>query len=254
MSDINNPEDVKKHVRKRYAQTALTGKSCCCGSGDSPMEIQVGYSREDMNTLPGDSALGLGCGNPTALADIKSGEIVVDLGSGAGIDCFLASQKVGENGHVIGIDMTQEMIDLARKNAREGGYNNVEFRLGEIESLPLEDSSVNLIISNCVINLAPNKANVFSEAMRVLKPGGRIMVSDLVTTEEIPDNVRKSLESWAACIAGALIKDDYIDVIRSVGFEKIAILKEQKYPEDNLSDDLKGKVLSVNVKAFKPVA
>jgi len=254
MGDIKNPDDVKKHVRERYAHTALTGKGCCCGSSDGPMEIKVGYSRDDLNSLPADSTLGLGCGNPTALADIKKGEVVVDLGSGGGIDCFLASQKVGQNGQVIGIDMTREMIDLARKNAIDGKYENVDFRLGEIESLPLEDRSVDLIISNCVINLAPNKANVFAEAFRVLKPGGRIMVSDLVTSEEIPDDVRKSFEAWAACIAGALIKDDYIDVIKSVGFERLEILKELNYAEDSMSEDLKGKVISISLKAFKPMS
>jgi len=259
MSEDKKSEDVKKFVRERYGQVAEnkqsgccdTTSSSCCGS-QSSTELQIGYSKDQLEAIPDDADLGLGCGNPTAFADIKEGETVLDLGSGGGIDCFLAARKVGQSGKVLGVDMTERMINLASKNASDAGHTNVEFRLGEIESLPVEDNSVDLIISNCVINLAPDKTKVFGEAYRVLKPGGRFMVSDLVTSEEIPDHVRKSFEAWAECIAGALIKEDYLEIIKSIGFENIEVLKEHKYVEDHMSDELKGKVLSVSVKAFKP--
>jgi arsenite methyltransferase len=257
MSDTNNPEDVKKYVKDRYGKVAESkgtggcGPSCC--SSDSAMEIQIGYSRDELAQIPEDAVLGLGCGNPTAIAGIKQGETVLDLGSGGGIDCFLAARMTGETGRVIGVDMTEKMISLASKNASEGGYTNVEFRLGEIEKLPVDDNTVDLIISNCVINLAPDKSKVFAEAYRVLKPGGRIMVSDLVTSEVLPEHVRKSFEAWAECIAGALVKDDYIEIIRSIGFDRIAIEKEHTYAEDNMSPELCGKILSISVKAYKSI-
>ncbi len=257
MSNTDNPDDVKKYVKDRYGKvaegksTGCGGSSCC--SSDSAMEIQIGYSRDELAQIPEDAVLGLGCGNPTAIAGIKPGETVLDLGSGGGIDCFLAARMTGETGRVIGVDMTEKMINLASKNARGGGYTNVEFRLGEIEKLPVDDNTVDLIISNCVINLAPDKSKVFAEAYRVLKPGGRIMVSDLVTSEVLPEHVRKSFEAWAECIAGALVKDDYIEIIRSIGFDRIAIEKEHTYAEDNMSPELRGKILSISVKAFKPV-
>ncbi len=254
MSDTKNSDDVKKFVKDRYGKVA-EGKrdGCGCCSSPSPIEIEVGYSQTELESIPGGAVLGLGCGNPTALADIKEGETVVDLGSGGGIDCFLAARLTGKSGRVIGVDMTEKMINLAKKNALEGGYDNVEFRLGELENLPIEDNSVDLIISNCVINLAPDKSKAFAEAFRVLKPGGRIMVSDLTLKEEIPEHVRRDFEAWAACIAGAMLKDDYIQVIKSAGFEDVCIDKEHLYVENNMSDELKGKILSVSVKAFKPV-
>lgn len=257
MSDTNNPDNVKKYVQDRYGKVAEGKTSGCGGSGccssPSTIEIQVGYSRDELDKIPDDAVLGLGCGNPTAIAGIKPGETVLDLGSGGGIDCFLAARMTGENGRVIGIDMTEKMINLARKNAREGGYANVEFRLGEIEKLPVEDNSVDLIISNCVVNLAPDKSKVFAEAYRVLKPGGRIMISDLVTSEVLPEHVRKSVQAWAECIAGALVKDDYLGKIESAGFERIAVEKEHAYAEENMSPELRGKIFSISVKAFKPV-
>lgn len=252
MSDTKNPDDVKKFVKDRYGKVA-EGKvdGCGCCSSPSPVELEVGYSRQDLENIPGGAVLGLGCGNPTALADIKEGETILDLGSGGGIDCFLAARLTGKTGKVIGVDMTEKMINLARKNADEGGYDNVEFRLGDLEQLPLEDNTVDLIISNCVINLAPDKARAFGEAYRVLKPGGRIMVSDLVVTEKLPEHIRKSFEAWAGCLAGAMIREEYLDVIKSAGFEKISIDKEHVFLEANLSEELKGKILSVSVKAFK---
>jgi len=256
MNKDHEPEDVKKFVKKRYGEIA-DGKQtgCCdpsCCSSPSITDLKAGYSREELEKIPENAVLGLGCGNPTAIADIRKGETVLDLGSGGGIDCFLASKKVGRKGKVIGIDMTEKMIERARRNAREGGYTNAEFRLGEIENLPVEDDSVDLIISNCVINLAPDKGKVFAEAWRVLKPGGRIMVSDLVTTEVLPENVRKSFEAWAECIAGAMVKDDYLNVIKAAGFTNIRVEKEHAYTEDGMSYALRNKILSISVKAFKP--
>jgi SAM-dependent methyltransferase len=252
MSDTKNPDDVKKFVKDRYGKVA-EGKAdgCGCCSSPSPVELEVGYSKQDLDNIPGGAVLGLGCGNPTALADIKEGETVLDLGSGGGIDCFLAARLTGKTGKVIGVDMTEKMINLARKNAVEGGYDNVEFRLGELENLPLDDNSIDLIISNCVINLAPDKAKAFREAHRVLKPGGRIMVSDLVVTEKLPEHIRRSLEAWAGCVAGAMIKEEYLDAIKSAGFGKISIDEEHAFLEANMSEELRGKILSVSVRAFK---
>lgn len=202
------------------------GNSCCscgpscCGSINMVEEVskQIGYSESDINAVPEGANLGLGCGNPIALASLKEGETVLDLGSGAGFDCFLAARKVGKNGKVIGVDMTPEMIEKARENKQKGDYDNVEFRLGEIESLPVADNSVDIIISNCVITLSPEKDRVFQEAFRVLKPGERIMVSDLVLLKEIPRVVRNSIEAYVSCIAGASFKDEYLERIKEAGF------------------------------------
>ena len=200
--------------------------------------------------MPEDAFMGLGCGNPTALADLKEGETVLDLGSGGGIDVFLAAVKVGLSGKAIGVDMTPKMVELATRNAQAGGFANVEFRLGEIEDLPVEDNSVDAIISNCVINLSPDKLRVFKEAYRVLKPGGRIMVSDIVTDGELPEEVRQDPEAWAGCIAGAMDRGDYLEAIRRAGFERVEVVGEQAY--DEMGDPrLDGKVFSVQVRAFK---
>jgi len=213
-------EKVKKLVRNRYAKVAKTNGSCCASSVSccsAPTNEQVskmiGYSEEEMNTVPEGANLGLGCGNPTALASLKEGERVLDLGSGAGFDCFLAAKKVGKLGKVIGVDMTPEMLDKARVNAKKGKYTNVEFRLGEIENLPVADSSVDVIISNCVINLAPNKKRVFEEAFRVLAPKGRLMVSDIVLLKELPKSIQKNVEAYAGCISGAVHKDKYLELM-----------------------------------------
>lgn len=236
-----NEENIKKEVRKRYAKVAKTSGSCCASSvsccsapksSASSKQVSkfVGYSEEEMNAVPDGANLGLGCGNPTALASLKEGERVLDLGSGAGFDAFLSAKKVGAKGKVIGVDMTPEMLDKARANAKKGNYLNVEFRLGEIENLPVADNSVDVIISNCVINLAPNKKRVFEEAFRVLAPKGRIMVSDIVLLKPLPPSVRDSVEAYAGCIAGAESKDNYLDAIKKAGFSDVKVLDEKTYP------------------------
>src|SRR5665647_2459549 len=230
-------EKVKKLVRNRYAKVAKTNGSCCASSVNccsAPTNEQVskmiGYSEEEMNAVPEGANLGLGCGNPTALASLKEGERVLDLGSGAGFDCFLASKRVGKSGKVIGVDMTPEMLYKARTNAKKGKYTNVEFRLGEIENLPVADNSIDVIISNCVINLAPNKKRVFEEAFRGLAPNGRLMVSDIVLLKKLPESVQKNVEAYAGCIAGAEIKDKYLELMRQAGFQNIKMLDEKTYP------------------------
>jgi SAM-dependent methyltransferase len=185
-----------------------------------------------LNAVPEGANLGLGCGNPTALESLKEGEKVLDLGSGAGFDCFLASKRVGKSGKVIGVDMTPEMLDKARSNAKKGKYTNVEFRLGEIENLPVADNSVDVIISNCVINLAPNKKRVFEEAFRVLASKGRLMVSDIVLLKELPKTIQENVDAYAGCISGAELKEKYIELMRKAGFEEVRILQEKGYPLD----------------------
>jgi arsenite methyltransferase len=251
-------EKVKEHVKKRYGEIAQTecsscSSSCCsssCGPPSQYIAWKIGYSPSDIESVPQESVLGLGCGNPVALASLKEGETVLDLGSGGGIDVFLASKKVGIHGKVIGVDMTEEMLERAKATGNKYGYTNVEFRLGEIEALPVEDESVDVVISNCVINLAPNKLNVFKEAYRVLKSGGKLMVSDLVTEGELPEEVRSSFDAWAGCIAGALKKDDYLNKIAAAGFEEIKVVSQKPYTVA-VSPDLKGKLVSVQVEAHK---
>jgi SAM-dependent methyltransferase len=231
----------------------------------------IGYSKEDLDKVPEGSNLGLGCGNPIAMASLTKGEVVLDLGSGAGFDCFLAAEKVGPEGKVIGVDMTPEMLEKARENAQKGSFSNVEFRLGEIENLPVADGAVDIIISNCVINLVPDKDRVFSEAFRVLKPGGRIMVSDIVLTKELPDFIKENMAAYVGCISGAIIKDDYLNAIKKAGFKDVEIMDEVNFPLENivsddiaamvkndlnLSDnqvkDLADSILSIKVYASKP--
>jgi ubiquinone/menaquinone biosynthesis C-methylase UbiE len=192
--------------------------------------------------------MGLGCGNPVALASLKEGEVVLDLGSGAGFDCFLAANRVGKTGKVIGVDMTPEMLEKARENARKGSYENVEFRLGEIENLPVADSSVDAIISNCVINLSPDKERVFKEAFRVLKPGGRLMVSDLVLLKELPDFIKKSVVSYVSCIAGAIRKEEYMGAIKGAGFQEVKIIDEAILPFEFMFNDPNTKVIREHLK------
>lgn len=246
-------KEVKEYVKKRYGEIAKS-EACCssCGCGPSAADValRIGYSKDDLKSVPEASSMGLGCGNPVALASLKEGEIVLDLGSGGGIDVFLAAEKVGKKGKVIGVDMTEEMIQRARTTASKYGYENVEFRRGEIESLPIQDNSVDAVISNCVINLSTEKQKVFQEAHRVLKPGGRIMISDIVTEGELPEEVRKSFDAWAGCIAGALEKGEYLDTIRRSGFKDVRVVSESTYSID-VSQELKGRITSVQVEAYK---
>jgi arsenite methyltransferase len=272
--------DVRTGVREHYAQTARAGEAgcgcggpvrqACCGPTQSASE-RLGYSSADLASIPKDADLGLGCGNPTALAGLRSGETVVDLGSGGGIDCFLACRKVGLSGRVIGVDMTPEMIDRARHAAAEGGYGNVEFRLGEIENLPVADGVADAVISNCVVNLSPDKPRVFREAFRVLKPGGRMMVSDIVLRGPLPESVRKNVELWAGCVAGAMLLEEYLAAIRTAGFSEVTVESEKRAGDLVSGEDaaaflaenpdigrqelsrLAGLVVSVAVKAAKPL-
>lgn len=237
---------IKKAVRRGYANIASSERSCCapvspcCDRSILIEEIskRVGYTDEDLKSVPKGANLGLGCGNPIAFASLRAGETVLDLGSGAGFDCFIAAQKVGKTGRVIGVDMTPEMIDRARENARKGGYENVEFRLGEIENIPAADTSVDVIISNCVINLSPEKDRVFKEAYRVLKPGGRLIVSDIVLLKELPEVIRNSIDAYISCISGAIMKDEYIELIRAAGFQEVEVLDETQFPLAWMANDL----------------
>ncbi|MDH5635146.1 MAG: arsenite methyltransferase [Candidatus Bathyarchaeota archaeon] len=241
-------EKIKQHVKKHYAEVAK-GTSCCdvstcCGpSSRASYAKMIGYSDEELKALP-ESVTGTvaGCGNPTALAELKEGDVVLDLGSGGGIDAFLAAKKVGPKGRVIGVDMTEEMVQLAKDNAERMKVENVEFRLGEIENLPLEDEIFDVLISNCVINLSPDKDKVFGEAFRVLKPGGRVLISDIVTQGELPDEIRENPEMWAACIAGALDEKVYLQKIMNAGFEKVEVIAK---------NDFMGMVSSIKVRAYK---
>ena len=255
---VENSEKIKEHVRERYSQVAKNAEaSCgcdcgtvstasCCGPVSKEAYVQgIGYSLAETKELP-ESTVGAaaGCGNPTAIAGLKEGEVVLDLGSGGGIDVFLSAKKVGPKGKAIGVDMTDEMLALARKNAEELGFENVEFRKGDIEDLPVEDKSVDVIISNCVINLAPDKDKVFREAFRVLRPGGRIAVSDIVTDGPLPQEVKDNPDAWAECVSGALDKEEYLQKIRNAGFEDVKVLDRRGF----------GSVYSAEVEAYKPVA
>jgi arsenite methyltransferase len=274
-------EEIKKVVREGYGKIAQkSGTFCapassCCGSGDLIQDIskRIGYSEDELKVVPEGANLGLGCGNPVALASLKPGEVVLDLGSGGGFDCFLAANQVGKKGKVIGVDMTPEMLDRARENVRKGNFDNVEFRLGEIENLPVADNHVDVIISNCVINLAPDKKRVFREGFRVLKPGGRLMVSDIVLLQELPEEIRNSIGAYLGCVAGAVTKNDYMQAIQAAGFQGIRVIEETTFPTEllandptareivknlNLSrekvEDLARSVVSMKVSAVKPAA
>ena len=259
-----NDDKIRDEVRKRYASIAASSSaSCacspsCCSSEAPPAEevsARLGYSGEELNAVPEGSNLGLGCGNPQAIAMLRAGETVLDLGSGGGLDCFLAATKVGEHGKVIGVDMTPEMISQARANARKGGFANVEFRLGEIEHLPVADHSVDVIMSNCVINLSPDKPQVYREAYRVLKEGGRLAVSDVVALQELPQSVKDDLEKYAGCVSGAATVADLERMLRTAGFHDISIdLKEESktfikdwFPDSGVEDC----VLSADIRARK---
>jgi arsenite methyltransferase len=263
-------ENVHKAVRERYGKIAKTKKeSCGCCGGPSSSE-EIGYSKGELSSVPDGADLNLGCGNPVALASLKDGETVIDLGSGGGLDCFLASKKVGPKGKVIGLDMTAEMLERARTNCKKGGYKNVEFRLGEIENMPVADNTADIIISNCVINLSPDKQHVFKEAYRVLKPKGRLMISDIVLLKELPEKVQNSVLAYVGCVAGADLKEDYLGKIKKAGFRQVDVVEENHLPEmfQNEPDvkafveeqkltkkeitEISDSVVSVKVSAIKP--
>lgn len=252
MNDI-----IKEKVKERYGKIALTGNSdCCCMPGecstnDSPVDATkiIGYDKEELKSIPNAAILGVGCGAPIKFANLMDGETVVDLGSGAGIDVFLSANKVSKSGKVIGIDMTDEMLDKARRNAKEGNYANVEFRKGDIENnIPVDDNTVDAVISNCVINLTTDKTSAFREVHRILKKGGRMVISDLVTDKEI-DQDQVNAEQWCSCIDGALTKENYIQSIKKAGFENVDILEERIYME---GEKVNGrKISSLVIKAIK---
>jgi arsenite methyltransferase len=256
-----NAKEIKEIVRTGYAKAIKQDASCCstsscCGGTARAKEISkiVGYSDSDMNIVPKGANLGFGCGNPVALALLKEGDIVLDLGSGAGFDAFLAAKKVGKTGRVIGVDMTPEMVAKAKENAKKGKYSNVEFRLGDIEKVPVDENSINVIISNCVINLSPDKQAVFKEAFRVLKPGGRLMVSDLVLAKGLPKELKDSVEAYVGCLAGAVKKDEYLRLITRAGFNDVKIISESSYPVDAMFVNLKDAqdaILSIKISAVK---
>jgi arsenite methyltransferase len=268
----NQQQDIKKAIRKTYSKIALqedtneSGTSSCCGptccSGEngavgSPTQAAavVGYGASELESVPQASILGVGCGAPVKFADLQKGETVVDFGSGGGIDVFLSANKVSETGKVIGIDMTDEMLERARRNAKEGGYINVDFRKGDIEKkIPVDENSVDVVISNCVINLTVNKVNAFKEIHRILKQGGgRMVISDLVTDTEIaPADV--DTQRWCGCIDGALTKEHYLDSIRQAGFQDVEVLSEQLYLDDDSNQrngESKKRITSVVIKAVK---
>jgi arsenite methyltransferase len=256
---------IKELIKEGYAKVASQESPCCfpkkevssccspvkscCGSPTLAENISVGigYSKEDLSNVPEGANLGLGCGNPIALASLEEGETVLDLGSGAGLDCFIAANKVGMKGKVIGVDMTPEMIKRARENARKGNFENVEFRLGELENLPVEDNSIDKIISNCVINLSPDKRRVFEEAFRVLKAGGKLMVSDIVLLKELPEFIRDSIDAYIGCISGAILKDQYIELIEEAGFSDVKIIEEAAFPIEFYANDPTARTIIENI-------
>lgn len=231
-NQIVEQDAVRNAVRDRYGAivreeaSSCCGGGCCGGSSASPAAVaadRLGYTAQDIAALPDGADLGLGCGNPTALAALKEGETVLDLGSGAGIDCFLAARKVGPSGRVIGVDMTPDMVTKARAHAAKAGFANVEFRLGEIESLPVADGTVDVILSNCVINLSPDKQRVFDEAHRVLKTGGRLAISDIVATAALPEEIQKQMELLTGCMAGAAHVDELKSMLMRAGFAEVRV-------------------------------
>lgn len=264
MNQVKN-DQIRQKVRSRYKEIALqemeAGSCCspassCCGSAKDDSS-QLGYSSEELNAVPEGANLGLGCGNPQAIAELKPGEVVLDLGSGGGFDCFLAARQVGEAGYVIGVDMTPEMVSLARQNAAKGGFTNTDFRLGEIEHLPVPDQSVDVIISNCVINLSPDKQQVFHEAFRVLRSGGRLAVSDIVTTAELPAEIKNDLDVlYSGCISGASSVDELKAMLAQSGFRDV-VVEPKEESRAFIKDWVPGSkvedyIVSAVIKAIKP--
>jgi arsenite methyltransferase len=265
MDTISNDE-IRNSVRESYGKVAIaenpesTSGSSCCGAVSNTTSAQIsaalGYSPADIASVPEGANMGLGCGNPQAIASLKPGETVLDLGSGGGFDAFLAAQSVGKSGYVIGVDMTAEMITKARNNAKKAGRNNVDFRLGEMEYLPVENDIVDVIISNCVINLSPEKEKVFSEAYRVLKPGGRLAISDVVALNELPDEIKKNMEFYSGCISGASTVQKHEAMLIKAGFESIEIKPKgesadfiRKWAPGSKIEDF---VVSATIEAVKP--
>jgi len=269
-TDHTQHDEHRQNVRDAYSKVAQAnnkGTGCgvetsCCGVSDDAaintlISTRLGYSEEDLDKVPSGADMGLGCGNPRAIASLQVGEVVVDLGAGGGFDCFLAAHEVGTDGHVIGIDMTPDMLSKARSNATKGQYQNVEFRLGEIENLPVADSSADVIISNCVINLSPNKSRVFQEAFRILKPGGRLAISDVVATVELPEAMRNDAGLIAGCMGNASLIEDLEAMIREAGFMDVRILPKDESkefirdwaPDHNVADY----VVSATIEGIKPV-
>jgi len=259
-------DKIRTAVREQYSKVANLGQSGCCGSNTSccndsvidekKTSMELGYTNMDVNDVPEGANMGLGCGNPQAIASLKSGDTVLDLGSGGGFDCFLAAQEVGESGKIIGVDMTSEMVSKARSNTHKGEYKNIEFRLGEIENLPVADTSVDVIISNCVINLSPDKSKVFQEAFRVLKPEGRLAISDVVAFAELPETVKNNMEAYTGCLAGASPIYEVEMMLKKAGFNAINIKPKDEsknfiknwLPESNMEDY----VVSATIEALKP--
>lgn len=265
MNQVKN-DQIRQNVRSRYKEIALQGaeesssccssESSCCGTANE-VSSQLGYSTEELAAVPTGANLGLGCGNPQAIAELKPGEVVLDLGSGGGFDCFLASRQVGDTGYVIGVDMTPEMVSRARSNAVKGGFTNTDFRLGEIEHLPVPDQTVDVIISNCVINLSPDKQQVFDEAFRVLRSGGRLAISDVVTTAELPAEIKNDLDVlYSGCISGASSVDELKTMLAQSGFKDIAVEPNEEsrtfikdwVPESKVEDY----IVSAVIKAVRP--
>jgi arsenite methyltransferase len=272
-TSARNPEEVHRMVRERYAEIARSAtpvpESGCCGPRPADIAPQLGYSEADVTAVPEGANLGVGCGAPLGHAALRPGETVLDLGSGAGFDAFLAARDVGGSGRVIGVDMTPEMLERARRNATAGGYGNVEFREGRIEALPLDDASVDCVISNCVINLVPDKRAVYREVARVLRPGGRVVVSDVVLDAPLPVAVADSVAAFTGCVAGAALRDDYLRTIADAGLAGVEIVSEKGFGEmalgmvpASLVESLEasgvdvravaGTVRSITVRAWKP--
>lgn len=267
MTQLTN-DNIRKAVRKQYGKVAESGDSgcgcsttSCCDESDSDVKttsMALGYSNKEVAEIPDGANMGLGCGNPQAIASLKKGETVLDLGSGGGFDCFLAMKEVGESGHVIGVDMTSEMVSKARSNAAKTDHKNVEFRLGEIENLPVADAVIDVIISNCVINLSPEKARVFQESFRVLKPGGRLAISDVVATAELPEKLKRDMALFTGCMAGASPITDIENMLKDAGFEEIKIEpkdKSREFIRDWVpNSNIENYIVSATIEAIKPKA
>src|SRR5688500_658584 len=274
MSDTGGTEQIVEIVRERYGRIAEGKESGCCGpaggcGGEAAVALGVGYSKKDLEALPEEANLGLGCGAPLRHLGLAAGETVLDLGSGAGVDAFLAAREVGPSGRVIGVDMTPAMLDKARANVRKAGVHNVEFREGRLESLPVETASVDAVTSNCVINLVPDKGAVFAEVARVLKPGGRLVISDIILDGALPEAVAKDVYAYVGCVSGAMLRDEYFGLLRRAGFSAVEVLKDVDYLDSvggafpvelgtllaasGISrESLTGKVRSVTYRASKP--